>query len=93
MRAGAGFSKFFDELGFKGRRTACPGARAYRGSVSLHAEDLRQHALDEVMPQRGPVGGLPAFGGKAHNSIGFDVDVSIALETFERHGDSGRRNR
>lgn len=57
----------------------------------FHAEDLVEHALDEVMADHGTARDFTAFGGELHATVLY-ADEAVALEPAERHGDGGRRH-
>jgi len=88
------FAELFDELGFEGGRD---GVFEVFGLVvdlvPLHAENFGEHSLDEVMAKSGTSGGFAAFGSEADDAVNLDLDVAVALETFDGHGDSGSGDR
>ena len=55
--------------------------------VPFHAEHFRQHALDQVVAERGTVRRFFALGCKPHNTIGFDLKVSVTPQALDGHGD------
>src|SRR6185437_490760 len=60
--------------------------------VPVHAEDLTEHALNEVMAQGGAVSGFAAGGREADDAVRVHVDEAITFEALERHGDGGGRD-
>ena len=54
--------------------------------VPLHAEDLVQHALDQVMAHRELPRDLSSFGRQLHPAILADRNQSVALQPAQRHG-------
>ena len=93
VRAGAALAELFPELGLEGRRDRVLQAlRLLVNLVPLHAEDLAQHALDEVMAQGGVIGGFAALPGEAHDAVGAHLDEAVALEALEGHGHGRRRD-
>ncbi len=61
-------------------------------AVPLHAEDLAEHALDEVMALGEFAGDLATGGSEADAAIGVDAHETIFLEAAQGHGDCGRRD-
>ena len=91
MRTGSAFAQFLFELGLEGRRDGVLQPLGLLVDlVPLHAEDLAEHALDEVMAERGAIGGFAARGRETHNAVCAHLDKAVALEPLEGHGD-GRR--
>jgi hypothetical protein len=60
--------------------------------VPLHTEDFGQHAFDQVMPERGAIGGLFAAGGQADDAVRLHFHKAVAFEAFESHGYGGGGN-
>jgi hypothetical protein len=93
VRAGAAFAELLSELGLEGRRDGVLEPLGFFVNlVPLHAEDLAQHALDEVMAQGGAIGGFAALLGQAYDAVGAHQDEAIALEALEGHGHGRRRD-
>ena len=60
--------------------------------VPFHAEDLRQHPLNEVMPVQQAICDFPAGGGKRQLSFLAYIDQTVAFQPLDRHGDGWGRN-
>jgi len=58
----------------------------------LHAEEFREHALDQVMAEGELAGDFAAFGGEADLAAGFDADEAVFFQAAQSHGDRGRRD-
>ena len=58
--------------------------------VPLHAKDLRQHALDQVMAQRSALGDLAAGAGQAHATVALHPHKTILAQPTQSHADGGR---
>jgi dienelactone hydrolase len=89
--AGATFAQLFAQLGFKcGRHGVLEALGLFVDLVPFHAEDFAEHAFDQVVAERGPVGCFAARGGEADDAVLANLDEAIAFEPFHGHGD-GRR--
>ncbi len=60
--------------------------------VPLHAEDLAEHALDEVMTQGRAIGRLAPHRGEPHDAVCAHLYEAVALQPLERHGHGRRRD-
>jgi hypothetical protein len=93
MRTGAAFAEAFAELGFKGGGDGVfKTLGLFVDFVPSHAEDLAQHAFDEMVADSGMVGGLPAQNGETDDAVIANLDIAVALEPLERHGHGRRGN-
>ena len=48
-----------------------------------HAENLREHALDQVMAKNGLPGNLPSFGSQLDAAALLDADQSVSFSRFK----------
>jgi len=60
--------------------------------VPLHAENLRQHPLDQMMPVHHAISDFAPLARQRYFPRRSDADQAIALQTPDRHGDRRRRN-
>ncbi len=60
--------------------------------VPLHTENLRQHALDQVMAIHHAVGDFAALARERDFTGRRDADQAVALQAADGHGHRGRRN-
>ena len=58
--------------------------------VPLQPEDLRQHALDQVMAIQKTIGDVAALGGQRDLAFLAHLDQRIAPQSLDRHGDRRR---
>lgn len=91
--AGSLFAQLFDQQSFEsGGDGVLEALGLVVDLVPGHAEDLREHALDEVVAEGGAVGGFASGGGEAEDAVVVDFDKSIAAKAAKGHGDSRRRD-
>lgn len=90
MRADSSFAKFGEEFGFEVGRDGVLEAFGFVVDLPpFHAEELGEHAFDEVVAQRELAGDLAAGGGETKVAIGLNADQSILLQTANSHSDGG----
>src|SRR5208282_2543678 len=93
VRACASAAELGQQFGFEvGRDRVLKPLGLVVNLPPLHAEKFRQHALDEVMPQRELAGDFAAGGVQANLTVGLNADESVFSEPAQRHGDRGRRH-
>ena len=93
VRTGPALAQFFPQFALEGRRNrVLQPLRLFVNLVPLHAEDLAQHALDQVVPQRRPVSRLSSRRRQAHNPVRAHLHKTIPLQPLQRHGHRGGRN-
>jgi len=82
-----------DELGFKGGRDDVLEAFGFGVNlVPLHAEDLGEHALNEVVAECGAVRGFASLGCELERAVGRRVYVAVFAKAAESLCDRGRRD-
>lgn len=60
--------------------------------VPLHAENFREHALDQMMPIDDAFGNRASLFGQRDLARRRDSNQRVSLQSADRHGDSGRGN-